>query len=431
VFASIFVSGAFLYLSLAVLLVRLLLGRTPVVRTSLDAPILTFAVWTLLSASFSPDPGASHEYSKKLILLGVFFLAVDSLSDGRTRERVTSAALLGGIALSGFVVLQYYVLGFDGFNHRPHGFLGHYMSAAGLVMSATVLAAGRLAFGGERPRLSSGDGVLLAVVAGALALLAAAQVTGFGLRATEVVVVALALTGIFMAVSRGPWPGPATGGVLAAIMLPLGAWALLVSRTRNAWFGALVGIGVVTLLRAPKALFALAAAVLVVVVARPASVMERLTLTDASSVDRYYMWQAGIDMIRDKPVFGQGPGMILRQYPSYRWPEAPNAQAPHLHNNLLQLAAERGIPCALFWLWWMATAVVDAWAESRRLQKAPDRRGGAWVAVAALAVCLAVMVSGLFEYNFGDSEVLMFFLLASALPYALRRQRMLATAPGS
>src|SRR6185295_5190328 len=155
--ASIFVSGAFLYLSLAVLLVRLLLGRTPVVRTSLDAPILTFAVLTLLSASFSPDPGASHEYSKKLILLGVFFLAVDSLSDGRTRERVTSAALLGGIALSGFVVLQYYVLGFDGFNHRPHGFLGHYMSAAGLVMSATVLAAGRLAFGGERPRLSSGD----------------------------------------------------------------------------------------------------------------------------------------------------------------------------------------------------------------------------------------------------------------------------------
>jgi O-antigen ligase len=431
VFLSIFASGIFLYVALAVLFVRLLLGRTPGVRTPLDAPILAFAVWTLLSASFSADPGASHEYAKKLILLGIFFLAVDSLAEPKSRERVTSVALLGGIALAGFVVLQYHVLGFDGFNNRPHGFLGHYMSAAGLVMSATVMAAGRLAFGRERPRLSSADGLLLAAVAGGLALLAAAHAVGLGLRATEIVVAALALVGSRMAVRRGPWPGPATGAVLAAVMLPLGAWALLVSRTRNAWVGALVGVGLVTLLRAPKALFALAAAALVVVVARPAAVMDRLTLTDASSVDRYYMWQAGIDMIRDKPVFGQGPGMILRQYPSYRWPEAPNAQAPHLHNNLLQLAAERGIPCALFWLWWMASAVADAWGESRRLLKAPDRRGSAWVAVAALAIWLAVMVSGLFEYNFGDSEVLMFFLLVSALPYALRRQRILFAASGS
>ena len=33
------------------------------------------------------------------------------------------------------------------------------------------------------------------------------------------------------------------------------------------------------------------------------------------------------------------------------------------------------------------------------------------------------MAAGLFEYNFGDSEILMFTLLVSALPYALRRQR--------
>jgi hypothetical protein len=48
--------------------------------------------------------------------------------------------------------------------------------------------------------------------------------------------------------------------------------------------------------------------------------------------------------------------------------------------------------------------------------------------VAALAAWFAVMVAGLFEYNFGDSEVLMFFLLVSALPSALRRQRALGPA---
>jgi hypothetical protein len=33
------------------------------------------------------------------------------------------------------------------------------------------------------------------------------------------------------------------------------------------------------------------------------------------------------------------------------------------------------------------------------------------------------MTAGLFEYNFGDSEVLMFTLLVAAMPYALRRAR--------
>jgi hypothetical protein len=33
-------------------------------------------------------------------------------------------------------------------------------------------------------------------------------------------------------------------------------------------------------------------------------------------------------------------------------------------------------------------------------------------------------VAGVFEYNFGDSEVLMFTLLVAALPFAAQRGRM-------
>jgi hypothetical protein len=45
------------------------------------------------------------------------------------------------------------------------------------------------------------------------------------------------------------------------------------------------------------------------------------------------------------------------------------------------------------------------------------------VAAVAFAFLAAFMAAGLFEYNFGDSEIFMFALLLSALPYALRRQR--------
>jgi O-antigen ligase len=115
--------------------------------------------------------------------------------------------------------------------------------------------------------------------------------------------------------------------------------------------------------------------------------------------------------------------MILTVYPQYRWPEAPNPLAPHLHDNALQIAAERGVPCVVWWIWLMAAAMGDAYRETRR-----DGVAGTWGAAAALALLVAVMVAGLFEYNFGDSEILMFTLLVAALPYALRRHRALATA---
>jgi hypothetical protein len=62
--------------------------------------------------------------------------------------------------------------------------------------------------------------------------------------------------------------------------------------------------------------------------------------------------------------------------------------------------------------------MADAYREWRR-----GAQGPGWGAPASLAILTAVMMAGLFEYNFGDSEVLMFVLLLAALPYALRRQR--------
>jgi O-antigen ligase len=415
---SIFAAQAVgLSLAVVVFLLRLWKGRTRLQRTPLDGPILAFSVWTLLSAAFSPDPLTSHENAKKLVLFALFYLSVDALAVERDRERIFDAALLGGLALAAGSLLQYYFLGFDTLLNRPHSFLGHYMTAAGMIMAVLVLATARLAFHrGPLPKPSAHDVRALAALLAALTVMTVCQAFDlFAVEAERLFVAGLAAVGAAMALSRGPWPGEATGTALAALVVPVSAWALVVSRTRNAWLGALVGLAVLAVLRAPRALWALAALVAAILIVRPRPMVDRLTVVDASSVDRYYMWQAGIDMIRDKPIFGQGPGRILAVYPEYRWPEAPNARQPHLHDNALQIAAERGLPCLVWWLWWVAAAMGDAWRE---------RRGSGWWAPAAFAFLAAFMAAGLFEYNFGDSEILMFTLLVSALPYALRRQRV-------
>ena len=414
---SIFASQALLSLSLAVLAARVAARRTRLVRTPLDTPLLALVVWTLLAACFAQDPVASHEYSKKLLLYALFYLAVEVLSREEDRERVLAAALLGGLALAGLMAAQWLFLGYDDLSRRPPGFLGHYMSASGVAMAILVLATARLALSpGPRPR-PVGFSLPLLVLAG-VGTVAAATAAGHGTLAARLFVAALAALAAAVALSTRE-AARATSSALPWLAAPVAAWALVASQTRSAWIGALLGLGVIAVLRAPRLLWLIGGATLAVLVLRPAALTPRLTIEDDSSRDRYYMWQAGIDMILDKPVFGQGPGMILASYPRYRWPEATHPRQPHLHNNLLQVAAERGLPGLAFFLWWVAAAFLAALREAR----ARAASGSRWAAAGALAAVAAVFGAGLFEYNLGDSEVLMLFLLLTALPFALRLGR--------
>jgi hypothetical protein len=51
------------------------------------------------------------------------------------------------------------------------------------------------------------------------------------------------------------------------------------------------------------------------------------------------------------------------------------------------------------------------------------RDGQRELAATAMATVVALLTAGLFEYNFGDSEVLMLFLTVVTLPAAAARPR--------
>src|SRR4029078_9012472 len=110
---------------------------------------------------------------------------------------------------------------------------------------------------------------------------------------------------------------------------------------------------------------------------------------------------------------GVGPDMIIQVYPGYRDKNAVNQLNPHLHNVPLQIAAERGLPALAVWILVIATLVRDL----------PRRRHADFPSLSntGIAVIGAMLAAGLFEYNFGDSEFLMMFLVLVTLPYAADR----------
>jgi O-antigen ligase len=194
--------------------------------------------------------------------------------------------------------------------------------------------------------------------------------------------------------------------------------SLMLSFTRSAMVGAAAGVGVMLLLRDLRLVAVLPIVTAVVIALAPVQLSERIYSTfdmnDPTSRDRVAMLQAGLAMIQDHPVTGVGPEMVGRVYPEYRVPTAVQANNMHLHNVPMQIAAERGLPALAMWLWFIGALVVG-------LRPLLDRSRHRVLAASALGAIAAMLTAGLFEYNFGDSEFLMLFLILVTLPFAADR----------
>ena len=137
-------------------------------------------------------------------------------------------------------------------------------------------------------------------------------------------------------------------------------------------------------------------------------------VNDPSNRDRFAMLKSGVEMVRDHPLTGVGPDMVKTRYADYRQPWAVNDLNVHLHNVPMQIAAERGVPALVIWLAFIGFVAGDLY---RRLHRSRHPS----LAAAGLAAIAAMLSAGLFEYNFGDSEFLMLFLVLITLPYASDR----------
>ena len=142
---------------------------------------------------------------------------------------------------------------------------------------------------------------------------------------------------------------------------------------------------------------------------------------DPSLAIRFEMWQVGLRMVQSHPLVGVGPNNIPETYTLY----LPPGKSPivgyreHLHDDYLQLAAERGLPCLAAWIWLILAFARHALRVRHKLVRDPATIDSVWVTEAAFACVLAFVIEGIFEFNFGTSPVLMVFLFIVATPFVV------------
>ena len=215
--------------------------------------------------------------------------------------------------------------------------------------------------------------------------------------------------------------------------LMLLAAALVMTQTRGAWLGSGVGAALILGLRKRLFLLMLPLMALAIFALAPHAVQARVRSfidpQDITAKQRFYMWGSGLRMIRDYPWTGVGPDGVKTAYPAYRDPRALPARWGHLHNNIMQVTVERGLIGLACWLWIWIAFYRDAWRIHGSLGS--DAGPAKALVVGSLAGVTAFHVEGLFEFTFGDSEVIMLVYLLMTLPYLVGGSRRVGHATGS
>lgn len=130
---------------------------------------------------------------------------------------------------------------------------------------------------------------------------------------------------------------------------------------------------------------------------------------------RYVLWmQAAPDLFEEYP-WGIGYGALKRgdftKYSKY-WLK----RIDHLHSNALQTRLEIGPVGLIAWLAWIVIALRLMTRNWRAAQA--GKTGPPWLALGTLAATTALLLDGIVEYNFGDSEILILFSYLMAISYA-------------
>lgn len=293
----------------------------------------------------------------KQLVLFMLVPVVYDFARGSRARMVLTVILTAGAASALIGLVQYAILNFDNLGRRPQGTLSHWMTYSGTLMLVICAALARLLY-------------------------------------------------------------DARDRAWALVILPALVVSVLVSFTRSAMVGIAAGASVLLLLRDLRLVALLPITAAAVIAMSPGQVTDRIyssfDLNDPTNRDRVAMVQAGVAIIKDHPLTGVGPDMISRVYPDYRVPGAVQETNPHLHNVPLQIAAERGLPAVALWLWFVGAAIVALiWLLRHGRHRA--------LAATGLGVIAAMLAAGMFEYNFGDSEFLMLFLVLLTLPFAADR----------
>jgi O-antigen ligase len=331
-------------------------GFSSIPRSGLETAVLLYIAAELLSSAFSVKPADSFFNTKRVLLIGIVY--VTAYAYRSERRIIVTLGILGAIGAVAAIAETVSLRSVNGLIERPMMF--------------------------QLPLTEGGIRMMIMLV-----------------------LIPFALSGAL--------PLRWRAGVAAALV-PLFA-GLVITQARSAWVAFVAGVTVIGIMGSRKILAALAALVVLFMLFAPADFRNRavsiVDIHDASNASRVQMVETGWRMFLDRPIFGWGDTGLRTFYVTYVRP-LTDGEGGHLHNNLVEALVTLGVPgfCAVVYLFVMMFVVI----RRASLGAAPGSFRAA-LSAGVMAAYAGFHVLGMFEYNFGDHEVmvLLWFLVGLAV----------------
>jgi len=336
----------------------------------LKMPFLIFVLACFVAVAGSVDFPESYKSLKRLLEILIFFWAVNCIDSQELKERLT-LILIASAALS--TLIGFYDAWGNGFSifierlaysHRVEGAMSVYMTYAGLLMLALLVASGKLIFSPKENK----------------------------------------------------W-------LLIAIMMII--TCLLLTLTRQAWLGVVTGIIFLVGFRKMVLLWFFPFILGFVFLVSPHTIQNRIkslvNLNDDNLQSRIALWKGGWLVFKDHPLTGCGFKCIDSIHQDYPDPTGYIKKLRGLHNNFAQLAVDTGLFGLVSWISIWVFYFMTLYRRIIKMKGDLIYKGNTMASAAAI---LGFLVAGFFETNFYDSEVSMLLYFIMALPFATRKKTL-------
>lgn len=201
--------------------------------------------------------------------------------------------------------------------------------------------------------------------------------------------------------------------------------SMLLTQSRNVYLAFFICMVLYGIVMNRRFLVVLLVAVPVGYLMLPAGVTQRLTsIFDAShpsNKSRIAMWETGIKMFADHPITGVADNKILEIYSEYKTPEY-HSEGVHLHSNFIMILATTGLLGFTAFIGLFAALILKQFKLMRQFGEGSKKL----LAFGSILVVISFLISGIFEWSFGDHEVMTAFFFLVSVPFITAKEEFIA-----
>jgi O-antigen ligase len=204
---------------------------------------------------------------------------------------------------------------------------------------------------------------------------------------------------------------------LVLIMTPVFV-SMMLTQSRNVMLAMIVCIFILGIVQSRKFLIASFALIIIGILFLPSGMTDRIkSIADVnhpSNQSRIEMYKTGLEIFKDHPLTGVADSHILEIYSTYKKPDVPG-EGVHLHNNFIMILATTGI----FGFISFFIMFILIFLKQIKLFRKESPGVNKMLILGSILVMISFQICGLFEWTFGDHEVMTVFYFLLSVPFVI------------